>query len=219
MDFRFDIGYISFNENISENVRGHGSWISGISDNSQGRLGILPYNVSKPKVTLIFPNNETIITTSSIDFQYNITDQSDIRNCSLIVDGKIVKTVFSITKNTIQTITQSFENIINNWTISCTNIYNQIGKATIRDLKIDDEIFLQGDKQNKTIKPIPERYDIINITYNIIISVTNNITNEITNNNYIFEIEIGFSIIGINVIIYLIKIFKRKNRQKYLGYP
>ena len=79
----------------------------------------------KPVVTLISPSyfsiSDSIQRVNPINFSYNVTDQSDIRSCDLIINNNVAQTDFSIQKNVEQNFTQSLDNGIYLWQVSCTD--------------------------------------------------------------------------------------------------
>ena len=67
----------------------------------------ITFDKTNPVVTLVSPSDESSTTAGSVNFRFNVTDSSDIDNCSLIIESDLNQTDTSITKSTTQTITVS----------------------------------------------------------------------------------------------------------------
>ncbi len=108
-------------------------------------------DTTPPTVTIESPDdNTTNTTTNTIDFTYNVTDDlSNIDNCSLIIqnqdDISINLTDTTMTKDAAgQNLTIYLDNSEYNWTINCTDTYNNQGTAEWRNISIQT-ICDQGD--------------------------------------------------------------------------
>lgn len=167
-----DINFGSFTTttwNISTNLTGNSN-ISVLAsctsdeENFDNLSRYTAYNITvkdiaAPVVGLEYPLNNTKITgsASSITFRYNVSDDSDIANCSLVIKNQINLTNYTIAKG----ITQEFSLLLTdeayNWSVNCTDnstshntgasssfnltlIYNS--PPTITGLIIDDPIYL-----------------------------------------------------------------------------
>ncbi|MFH1641752.1 MAG: CARDB domain-containing protein [Nanoarchaeota archaeon] len=84
-----------------------------------------------PVITLLSPPANQWNNTRNISFFFNVTDNSGLANCSLILDNKFNKTNDSvIIKNGYNKI--NITNLIegkHNWSINCTDIYANTGKS------------------------------------------------------------------------------------------
>ncbi|MCH7850624.1 MAG: VCBS repeat-containing protein [Nanoarchaeota archaeon] len=91
-----------------------------------------------PNVTLISPANSQSYTSNSqeIIFSYNVTDVSDITNCSLIIDGSISLTNSSITKDVNQNFTQTFTPATYTWNVNCTDALLNLGNSSSRSFTV-----------------------------------------------------------------------------------
>jgi hypothetical protein len=83
-----------------------------------------------PVVKLLSPINFTSGTATSYDFKFNVSDVSDVENCSLIIDG--------VVEGILTTVNKSKENIISKsgisvgdrvWSVNCTDSYNNVGNS------------------------------------------------------------------------------------------
>ncbi|MCK5282023.1 MAG: hypothetical protein KAK00_01310 [Nanoarchaeota archaeon] len=170
-----DIGPISLgdtketNWNISGNLTGSPN-ITIIANCTNDGLNFdnlnsyTAYNITiqddeAPAVELIYPGNNSKITASNsqIVFKYNVSDNSNIANCSLIINGKINHTNHTISKEITQNFTLLLTNNTYNWSINCTEdstgrntgsspIFNLTiitnTAPTVTDIDVDDPIDL-----------------------------------------------------------------------------
>jgi hypothetical protein len=90
-------------------------------------------DTTSPNITLESPLNNSGDKDGNLQFNYNITDSlSEITNCTLILDEIPTETNTTITKNTIQSITQNGLGLgFYNWSISCYDeAENQANSST-----------------------------------------------------------------------------------------
>ncbi|ODS41670.1 MAG: hypothetical protein A7315_00720 [Candidatus Altiarchaeales archaeon WOR_SM1_79] len=91
-----------------------------------------------PTVTLISPPNNTLETSNNtIVFRYNVTDSSDMANCSLIINNAVEKTDDTITKDVEQNFTKTLSNGNYNWSVNCTDVYGNEGSSEVRNLSVN----------------------------------------------------------------------------------
>ncbi|HLF53806.1 MAG TPA: S8 family serine peptidase [Candidatus Nanoarchaeia archaeon] len=97
---------------------------------------ILSLDFSSPNVTLVSPNDSYSTTSSSsISFEYNVTDNSSISKCGLIVNGAISDYNSSaISTNTTNSISKTLSTGNYNWSINCTDIFGNTGNSSSRNL-------------------------------------------------------------------------------------
>jgi len=89
-----------------------------------------------PIVNLISPSEGSSWTSSStVTFSYNVTD-TDIANCSLIIDGSIDQTNTTITEDISQDFTKSLSNGNYSWQINCTDYVNFENSSVSRSLTV-----------------------------------------------------------------------------------
>ena len=89
---------------------------------------------TSPDSNLIYPGNNTINqTTLLIDFYFNATDLHNTENCTLRINDIANKTLNSISKNTQLNITTILRSGTYNWSISCTDNFNNIGTSEARN--------------------------------------------------------------------------------------
>ena len=81
-------------------------------------------DTTAPVVRLESPPNSSVITnTRNVTFRYNVTDNTNISNCSLRINNAVNKTNYSITINTTQNFTANdMPNGRYNWSVLCYDI-------------------------------------------------------------------------------------------------
>ncbi len=119
--------------NVSTNLSGASNITIEASCNSDGKnfdnlsrkmvRNLTVWDSNAPVVKLESPaNNSKIkVSTTPVIFRYNVTDSSDIANCSLIINNKINKTNYSVIKGTSQNFSVILDNGTYNWSINCTD--------------------------------------------------------------------------------------------------
>jgi len=97
-------------------------------------------DTTAPVVTLLSPENNTLnYTTNLIDFYYNVSDSSNIQNCSLIINSSINLTVNNPTRNTTNNLTIYLPDLVYTWQVRCTDIFGNIGDSEVRNIFINVE--------------------------------------------------------------------------------
>ncbi len=100
----------------------------------------LMYN-NPPLIVLYAPENESA-STSPVDFIYNVTDDNNIANCSLIrmFPGPVtvLQTDTIVTKNINQSITQDLDAGNYIWLINCTDTGNKISSSVMRNITVNN---------------------------------------------------------------------------------
>ena len=93
-----------------------------------------------PDVFLVSPvNNYTETSTDNVTFTYNVSDDSDIANCTIYIDGDADynQTDTSITKDVNQTFSQVFESNGNyTWNITCLDSQGNRGWSANRNITL-----------------------------------------------------------------------------------
>ncbi len=132
-----------------------------------------------PIVNLELPLNNTLnTTTNTIDFTYNVSDASDIANCSLIINNGINFThEANISKNTPgRNLTVSLTNGDYLWSVRCVDIYNNIGNAPeTRNLSILTTLINNTPPDVTDLTPIKDS----NLSQNSIVEITANVTDNL----------------------------------------
>jgi len=76
-------------------------------------------DITPPVINLIYPGNNSKIGTNDINFQYNVSDSSEIANCSLFINGTLNQTNSSVLRDTVQTFFLTVEDGDYSWRIDC----------------------------------------------------------------------------------------------------
>jgi hypothetical protein len=107
-----------------------------------------------PEIKLVSPDdNDDFATTKSfktINFRYQVTDESNIASCKLIIDGDVEETDNSVEKDITNTFSVDIDKGNHDWKISCKDIKGNEGFSSIRDFDINKE----PTSTDNTFKPI-----------------------------------------------------------------
>jgi len=95
-------------------------------------------DATAPNISLVTPSNgSTWSSSSTVTFTYNVTDNNDIANCSLIINGtRDQGNSSAVTKNISQIFTKSLSNANYNWSINCTDVANNQGNSSVYYLTV-----------------------------------------------------------------------------------
>jgi|GEM_PF-6749140 len=101
----------------------------------------------EPIIYLTGPDNNITNTTSNrIDFLYNITDASDILNCSLIVDDIIFTTMENPARYVPLNFTVDLDNGAYTWAIECYDLNDNYNITETRNLTVDVPLLITGSE-------------------------------------------------------------------------
>ena len=132
----------TFESNLTISSEGMYMGLCSVWDyNNNVVTGYSPYvtfDKSQPDVNLVDPSEDYSTTSTSISFEYNVSDSfSDIRNCSLIMNGNISAYNSSEVDNGVNTISKSLSVGSYNWSINCTDRAGNVGNSSTRTLTIN----------------------------------------------------------------------------------
>jgi hypothetical protein len=102
------------------------------------------YDLANPAITLLSPDDAYSTTTTELTLSYNVTDQSNIANCSLIISNVIDQTLTTITKGITSSFTKTFSVGSYTWSVNCTDSNNNIGNSSTRSLTITAPVVISG---------------------------------------------------------------------------
>src|SRR3989339_642339 len=137
-----EINSTIFSYNFTE--EGNYSW-NCLSINNQSNSDLadenytLTYDITSPNITLISPENSASYTSSSqsITFSYNVSENINLSNCSLIVNDIISLTNISIVNTSeTQSFTNSFVPGSYNWNINCSDKAGNINYTSQRSFTV-----------------------------------------------------------------------------------
>ncbi|MBU0459937.1 MAG: hypothetical protein KJ771_03950, partial [Nanoarchaeota archaeon] len=121
-----------------------------------------------PIITLISPENNNLSTTGKVVFEYNVTDYSNIANCSLIFSGTINETDTSVTRNITQNFTKT--NLVDgiyNWSVNCTDTTGNENNSEFRILNVSKIGYLQSILITPTISTTVNKNDFFEFTVQV----------------------------------------------------
>jgi len=97
-------------------------------------------DLTAPNVTIVGPEEAYSATgTSTLAFQFNASDNINITNCSLVINGGISAYNSSAISNDTNTITKEVSAGVYTWSINCTDEVGNTGNSTARSLTINEE--------------------------------------------------------------------------------
>ena len=106
--------------------------LSAISNNNT-----IIYDATLPVINLSDPSDSTSYASNSqtINFGFNVSDDNNIANCSLILGEIINQTNTTITKGIIN-FSATFPPAVYNWNVNCTDNANNMGNSSMRSFTI-----------------------------------------------------------------------------------
>lgn len=118
-------------------------------------------DITLPIIMQIFPGNNSKIGTNDINFQYNVSDSSEIANCSLFINGTLNQTNSSVLRDTVQTFFLTVADGDYSWRIDCydnASNFRQGSTSNFTSLKSDKII-----AQAYPAKPSYEKGDTVSL--------------------------------------------------------
>ena len=140
-----------FNKNLTTYSDGHYSWYilacDAYSNCQQTDTQDFYLDRAYPKIYLNSPDNALTWTSSStVTFSYNVSD-TDIANCSLIIDNVVQQTNEG---NTTLTFAKVLGNAVYNWSINCTDYVGYTNNSETRMLIVSYTAPAGGDTGGST---------------------------------------------------------------------
>ncbi len=89
-------------------------------------------DIEPPTVTLISPGDLSGTEDGNVAFLYNVTDQTSVVNCSLVFDGGINQTNWSVESQTMGFSLAGLGVDSHDWTVECWDGYSNKGQAPVR---------------------------------------------------------------------------------------
>ncbi|MCP3682408.1 MAG: DUF2341 domain-containing protein [bacterium] len=112
-----------------ENINSSETWVLNVSLDS-----------NPPAIYLMTPENNSVDTDGNVIFNYNVTDIiSNITNCSLLFDGAIQKTNFTVDKDVVQNFSVTGLSAgTYNWSVRCTDDADSfnVNTSEVRNLTV-----------------------------------------------------------------------------------
>lgn len=89
-----------------------------------------------PVVQLVSPPDAHETTAGSVQFSFNVSDSSEISNCSLIIDEEAKQVLDAVVRNTTQTFTRTMAEGNYVWQVNCTDLGGNTGNSSSRAIRI-----------------------------------------------------------------------------------
>jgi hypothetical protein len=160
-----------YNFTIENLAEGSHTWNITCYDNAtlanKGNSSIFTINVdvTPPNITLLFPENNNLSSNNTVIFNYNVTENYLIANCSLIINGSVAESNASFVQgNMTQNFTKTLPRGLYNWTITCTDASNNTGEAASRLVNVIDADLAVGSIIFSTDNPYEDQSVSINAT-------------------------------------------------------
>ena len=125
-------------------TEGNSTWQVSCQDNSTAQLtgAGTPFHVAidttPPSIILGSLPNNTESYPNIVQFLYTPTDNNDVMNCSLIVNGANEETNQSINDGQIVTVNRTFSGANYTWFVNCSDQANNFGLSETRTFSIRD---------------------------------------------------------------------------------
>ena len=95
-------------------------------------------DTTKPEISLLSPSNGSTQTSSSITFNYNVTDNFNLTSCSLVFNGATDQTDTTITQGISQSFSKSsISNGDYTWRVNCLDIASNQNTSLTYDIEIN----------------------------------------------------------------------------------
>ncbi len=115
-------------------VRCNSTTFEALNASGQATVGL---DTSFPSVSLVAPANGTEINSSSlVRFTFNATDNSVLRNCSLLVDGATLADLQSPQKNVNSTLNATLTDGTHSWSVVCADIAGNTNHSANRSVSL-----------------------------------------------------------------------------------
>ncbi len=148
--------------NASNLIDGQHNWTVIANDGTVNSTAIYKYfNISvpgltpqpdttKPSIDLISPPPTKYANKRDVTFRYEVNDETNITNCSLILNGELNQTAQDVAKNSTQEFTVSLSAGKYRWQIACTDSSNNANISESRRLFVVSLTNFDGGTTNIT---------------------------------------------------------------------
>ncbi len=121
-------------------------------------IGVLHTEQNAPVITTFEPDDGETFRTSDdnkhIDFEFMIEDESPLKYCELIVDGKVLERIENPVAGQRLTITKELELGSYDWRIKCVDLFDNVGYSELKDFRIKEST--TSDRNVRHVNPIEE---------------------------------------------------------------
>jgi hypothetical protein len=151
---------------------GNHTWMIRCYDNSTLRNAansttwLVRVDTLPPNVTAIWPDDEYVSINNTVIFKYNVTDENDVANCSLVIDEAIDQTNYTIAEAAPLNFTKLFKGGSYVWQVNCTDDAGNSGTSGQRTVNITDPDLevTPADIYFSSSLPVEGQQVLINIT-------------------------------------------------------
>ncbi|MFH1359154.1 MAG: S8 family peptidase [archaeon] len=128
----------SYNFNMEDNYLWNCQSYNNATDSVKAINFSILYDATSPNISLLDPTDSSSYTSNSqtINFGFNVSDNNDISNCSLIINNVVSLTNTSVDKSLIQNISQSFVPGSYNWNINCSDESGNVFNSSLRGFTV-----------------------------------------------------------------------------------
>lgn len=101
----------------------------------------ISYDIIVPNVAIINPSDGYSATgTTTVNFEYNVTDSVGISSCSLILNNSVSDYNSSAITNGTNTISKSLISGNYTWSVNCTDLAGNVGNSSSRTITIEEAV-------------------------------------------------------------------------------
>tara|TARA_Y100000310_G_scaffold341354_1_gene440227 strand:+ start:112 stop:1989 length:1878 start_codon:yes stop_codon:yes gene_type:complete len=152
---KYDTNEWVFQSNQSNLDEGRYTFFATVIDVLSSAFSTVTSNViidrSPPEIILETPLNGSGDSDGNVTFEYFVTDDANISNCSLFINGQLNQTDYSITRGTTQSFNEANLSISDyNWTIECTDPFNFVSSPQNRTFRVIQSFDFDGNSTDLT---------------------------------------------------------------------
>ena len=111
---------------------------------------LIEEDLTPPSINLLSPENLYTDTDGTISFSYNVSDESPVSNCSLLINSQIIQTNNNINNNAQNNFNANISYGLFNWSVKCTDVYNNFNSSSLRAIRVILISIFDGNTTNLT---------------------------------------------------------------------
>ncbi len=90
-----------------------------------------------PSITLLSPDDGSLnMTHNELSFYYEVSDDSEVSSCSLVINESVVDTDNNIERDTLQSFSETLDNGYYEWRVECVDSAGNPGMSATRNLTV-----------------------------------------------------------------------------------
>ncbi|MFH1506730.1 MAG: hypothetical protein ABIE94_07155 [archaeon] len=172
---------------------------------TQSNFSNITYDTESPKISLESPLDQELIQSNQVFFYYNVTDISNITECSLYIDGNKTLTNDSVEKSASQVFVYSLDDGNHTWLVECIDAWNNSGLSEQRDLWVSGSgLILPLGGGDFPLEPLgagtAPTFDEMNLDTNVTLNIGS--TKTITCTFTVSDVDGADNISGANATFY-----------------